>query len=53
MTKKPTHFAVEEIKFFLQHFSTEQVVIENHRVCVPGLIDIFVDPVSNTIQKVA
>ena len=49
----PEKEAVKEIKDFLQHFSTEQIVIENYRVCVPGLIDIFVDPVSNTIQKVA
>ena len=49
----PEKEAVEEIKDFLQYFSLEDVVIENHRVCVPGLIDIFIDPVSNTIQKVA
>ncbi len=49
----PEKEAVKEIKDFLQYFSLEEVVIENHRVCVPGVIDIFVDPVSNIIQKVA
>lgn len=49
----PEKVAVKEIKDFLQHFSTEQIVIENHRVCIPSLIDIFIDPVSNTIQKIS
>jgi hypothetical protein len=45
--------AIEEIKSFLAFFTQESVIIENHRVCVPGMVDMFIDPVSNTIQKVA
>lgn len=45
--------AVSEIKDFLQFFATQDVVISDHRVCVPGMVDMFIDPVSNTVCKAA
>jgi len=45
--------AVSAIKEFLQYFSTQDVVISDYRVYVPGMVDMFIDPVSNTVCKAA